>query len=98
MLAESLADISVSPPNIPAIGAADAVEYGAADEIRERLSRQVYSPVQWVRTSGAIAAAGVDRVVECGPGKVLAGLQRRIDRKVPVATLDSKSGLDAALN
>ena len=98
MLAESLADISVSSPNIPAIGAADAVEYGAADEIRERLSRQVYSPVQWVRTSGAIVAAGVDRVVECGPGKVLAGLQRRIDRKVPVATLDSKSGLDAALN
>jgi len=97
-LAESLADIAVSPPQIAAIGATDALEYVDAEGIRDRLSRQVYSPVQWVRTSGAIRDAGVDRVVECGPGKVLAGLQRRIDRKVPVATLDSKSGLDAALN
>ncbi len=97
-LAESLADVAVSPPQITAIGATDALEYADADGIRDRLSRQVYSPVQWVRTSGAIIDAGVDRVVECGPGKVLAGLQRRIDRKVPVATLDSKSGLEAALN
>ena len=98
MLAESLAGIAVSSPQIAAIGATDALEYVDADGIRDRLSRQVYSPVQWVRTSGAIVDAGVDRVVECGPGKVLAGLQRRIDRKVPVATLDSKSGLETALN
>jgi len=97
-LAESLADVAVSSPRIAAVGATDALEYVDADGIRDRLSRQVYSPVQWVRTSSAILDAGVDRVVECGPGKVLAGLQRRIDRKVPVATLDSKSGLDAALN
>ena len=52
--------------------------------------------MQWVATSEALLASGADRIVECGPGKVLAGLQRRIDRSVSVATLDSMSSLDAA--
>ncbi|MEM8817573.1 MAG: ACP S-malonyltransferase [Pseudomonadota bacterium] len=96
-LAGLLAETRVEPPKIKAIGATDALLYTDAEGIREHLSRQVYSPVQWVRTSKVIVENGVDRVVECGPGKVLAGLQRRIDRSVPVATLDSLDGLEAAL-
>lgn len=95
-LAETLAAVTINTPAIPTIAASDATPYSDGENIRERLSKQVYSPVQWVATSQALLASGADRIVECGPGKVLAGLQRRIDRSVSVATLDSMSGLDAA--
>ena len=97
-LAETLAAVTIGAPAIVTIAASDATPYTTGENIRERLSKQVYSPVQWVATAEALSANGATRVVECGPGKVLAGLQRRIDRSVPMATLDSMSGLDAALS
>jgi [acyl-carrier-protein] S-malonyltransferase len=97
-LGESLAGIEIGAPKIRVIGAMDAQPYVDADDIRRKLSRQVYSPVRWVETANALVAAGAERIVECGPGKVLAGLQRRIDRSVPVVALDSLDALRAAID
>jgi len=96
-LAEALAAADFTAPAIPVISASDARAYGDGADIRRRLSQQVYSPVQWVRTVGALLGAGATSVVECGPGKVLAGLVRRIDRDTTVATIDSADNLDKAL-
>jgi [acyl-carrier-protein] S-malonyltransferase len=95
-LRATLDSISISTPSITTIAATDATPYGDGDDIRARLARQVYSPVRWVGAVTAMLERGADRVVECGPGKVLAGLQRRIDRTIPVATIDSLDGLRSA--
>ena len=96
-LAEPLAAAGFTAPDITVINATDATAYTDGDDIRERLSRQVYNPVQWVGTINAMRNDGATMVVECGPGKVLAGLTRRIDRGTPVAAIDSLAGLDKAL-
>jgi [acyl-carrier-protein] S-malonyltransferase len=96
-LAEALVQASFNTPDISVINATDATPYTDADDIRTRLSRQVYSPVQWVNTMHAMIASGATRIIECGPGKVLAGLVRRIDKSKPVAVIDSSEGLAKAL-
>ena len=96
-LAEALADTTFHTPRITVVAATDATPYGDADDIRSRLARQVYDPVQWVATVQAIIAAGATSIIECGPGKVLAGLIRRIDKGTPVAFIDSNTGLQKAL-
>ncbi len=95
-LRDTLDSVSIGNPAITTIAASDATPYGDAEDIRSKLARQVYSPVRWVDTVTALLGEGADRVVECGPGKVLAGLQRRIDRTTPVATLDSLDALRSA--
>jgi len=96
-LAETLNAVDFSAANITVINATDATPYTDADDMRSRLSRQVHRPVQWVATINAILAAGATSIVECGPGKVLAGLIRRIDKGTQVATIDSLGGLQKAL-
>ena len=96
-LAEALADTAFNTPRITVVAATDATPYADADDIRSRLSRQVYGPVQWVATVQAIIAAGATSIIECGPGKVLAGLIRRIDKGTSVAFIDSNAGLQKAL-
>lgn len=96
-LQESLAAAKFKPPGIIVIAASTATPYGDAQDIRERLSRQVYAPVQWVNTINAMIAAGATSVIECGPGKVLAGLMRRIDKTTPCAFINSVDGLQVAL-
>jgi [acyl-carrier-protein] S-malonyltransferase len=96
-LAESLAGAKFTTPAIPVINATDATPYTDADDIRSRLSRQVHCPVYWVSTINAMIAGGASRFIECGPGKVLAGLIRRIDKSKPVTVIDSVDGLRKAL-
>jgi len=96
-LAETLNAVDFSAANITVINATDATPYTDADDMRSRLSRQVHRPVQWVATINAILAAGATSIVECGPGKVLAVLIRRIDKGTQVATIDSLGGLQKAL-
>ncbi len=96
-LAEALAEATIDTPIITTVAASDATPYTDGDDIRRRLSRQVYSPVRWVDTVRAMLATGADRVIECGPGKVLAGLMRRIDRNVPVVAFNSLDDLRGAL-
>lgn len=96
-LSEALAAADFSAPGVPVVSASDATPYNDADDIRARLSRQVYSPVQWVRTVAALTDAGTTSIVECGPGRVLAGLVRRIDKSTPVGTIDSIGNLQKQL-
>ena len=96
-LAENLAATDFSATEITVLNSVDAQPYGDPDDIRERLQRQVSSPVQWVKTVNALIAAGTDILVECGPGKVLAGLCRRIDKSVPVICIDNPDNLHKAL-
>ncbi|MDH3481099.1 MAG: ACP S-malonyltransferase [Gammaproteobacteria bacterium] len=96
-LAETLDATDFKAPDIRVISAATAKPYGDAADIRRKLSLQVYSPVLWVRTVEAMIAAGATSIIECGPGKVLAGLVRRIDKSKPVACIDNNDSLQKAL-
>jgi len=96
-LQDALAAAPVRRPDIPVLAATDGVAYTDADDIRSRLSRQVYGPVQWVKAVRSLINNGATSIIECGPGKVLAGLCRRIDRDTPVSMIDSVSSLQKAL-
>jgi len=96
-LADTLETTKVETPQIPVISAATAQPYTDSDDIRSKLSAQVYSPVLWVRTVEAMIAGGATRIVECGPGKVLAGLARRIVKNTPVTFIDNSDSLQKAL-
>ncbi len=96
-LSEALAGASFSVPEVPVISASDATPYTDGDDIRARLSRQVYTPVQWVRTVATITGAGATSIIECGPGRILAGLVRRIDKSTPVGTIDNIGNLQKLL-
>ena len=63
-----------------------------------RCAKQLHTPVRWVETVQALKAAGIGRVIECGPGKVLAGLNKRIDDSLPALALVDEASLQAALN
>ena len=96
-LAGALASVDIGTPELTVINATDANPYQDAEDIRSRLAQQVYRPVHWVATIKAMLAAGATSVIECGPGKVLTGLSRRINRGTPVASIDSMDGLRKAL-
>jgi [acyl-carrier-protein] S-malonyltransferase len=96
-LAETLQATEFSTPEVTVISAATAVPYVDAADIRAKLSAQVYSPVLWVRTVEAMVAAGATSIIECGPGKVLAGLVRRIAKGAAIGFIDNNDSLQKAL-
>lgn len=96
-LADTLEETAFEAPSITVICAATAEPYGDGGDIRRKLSAQVYSPVLWVRTVEAMIARGATTMIECGPGKVLAGLIRRIDKTTTVGTIDKLDSLQKAL-
>ncbi|MDP1897856.1 MAG: ACP S-malonyltransferase, partial [Sulfurimicrobium sp.] len=73
-----LQSVAMQAPKVPVLHNADVKSYSGDAEIKDALVRQLYMPVRWVETVQALAAAGVTHVAECGPGKVLAGLNKRI--------------------
>jgi [acyl-carrier-protein] S-malonyltransferase len=77
-LATYLQDVTMQTPAIPVLHNADVRSYSQPNEIKDALARQLYQPVRWAETVQALAAAGVTQIAECGPGKVLAGLNKRI--------------------
>ncbi len=97
-LAQVLADIQLDTPRIPVIHNVDVSLAGAPDAIRERLVKQVHNPVRWVETVQWLAKQGVGRLVEAGPGKVLAGLTKRIERGMAAQPVYDPTTLDKALN
>ncbi len=97
-LRDALADAGFKAPRIKVIAATDSTAYLDADDIRERLSRQVFGPVQWVNTVNSMIDGGATEIIECGPGKVLAGLCRRISKTTATFTIDSVDGLQKALS
>lgn len=96
-LAAELSAIEIVAPKIPVIHNADVARYDDPDKIRDALKRQLYSPVRWVETIQYMAQQGVDEIVECGPGKVLAGLNKRIDRRMPAVPLIDQAALEKLL-
>jgi [acyl-carrier-protein] S-malonyltransferase len=96
-LAERLAQVRIAVPSIRVLHNVDVAEHREPDEIRAALAKQAASPVRWTETIRAFAAQGVTHVVECGPGKVLAGLTRRIDENLAAFALTDRAALDDAL-
>jgi [acyl-carrier-protein] S-malonyltransferase len=96
-LARRLADVPLRMPQVPVVHNATADVSGSVDQIREALARQIAAPVRWVETIQKMAADGADAFVECGPGKVLTGLNKRIaaDRNC-LAINDSRSLKEAS--
>jgi len=96
-LAARLADVPVAAPLLPVLHNVDVRERPAPEDIRAALAQQAASPVRWVETVQALAARGVTHVVECGPGKVLAGLTKRIVPELASFALTDSAALDATL-
>lgn len=93
-----LQGVAIAVPTIPVLHNTDVQSHTGADAIRIALARQLHTPVRWVETVQALKAAGIDRVIECGPGKVLAGLNKRIDDSLPAVALVDETSFNAALN
>ena len=86
-LAEALKSVNIRTPQIRVIHNADVASYDDADKIKDALVRQLYSPVRWTETVNALVAEGVTESAECGPGKVLAGLAKRINKEAVCTAL-----------
>lgn len=96
-LAEYLKGVTINKPKIQVIHNVDAKSHDEADAIRDALAKQLYNPVQWTHTI-QIISDGADVVVECGPGKVLGGLTRRINKEVKSFSLDSTASMQKFLD
>ncbi len=97
-LAGHVRDIEFHAPRIPVVHNVHARPENDPDVIRNLMIEQIYSPVLWVDCMRELAERGVTRVVECGPGKVLSGLAKRIDKRLSAATTDDPATLDATLD
>jgi [acyl-carrier-protein] S-malonyltransferase len=86
-LKEKLGATPFAAPQIPVVNNIDVAVQGDAAAIRDALYRQAFGPVRWVETVQAIRARGIAHIVECGPGKVLAGMVKRIDGEAISATV-----------
>lgn len=89
--------VVVSAPAIPVLHNADVAAYSDATKIKDALVRQLYSPVRWVETVQAFGRQGITHNVECAPGKVLAGLNKRIDANQQAMAINDGEALKAAL-
>jgi [acyl-carrier-protein] S-malonyltransferase len=86
-LAQRLTTVRLVQPAIPYVSAVDARTHSEVDDIRQLLVAQLVGPVRWQDTVRALAANGPAQIIECGPGKVLTGLNRRIEKRADLACL-----------
>ncbi|MBK8957470.1 MAG: ACP S-malonyltransferase [Proteobacteria bacterium] len=91
--AARLAEVKFETPRITVLHNVDVASHGEAAAMRDALIRQLYSPVRWIETIEQFARAGVTHVAECGPGKVLAPLIKRIDKNLQTVALNEPAGL-----
>ncbi|MFA6121591.1 MAG: ACP S-malonyltransferase [Sideroxydans sp.] len=96
-LRDYLKNVSVAIPSVPVLHNADVASYNDAASIKDALVRQLYSPVRWVETVQALGKQGITHNVECAPGKVLAGLNKRIDTNQQAMAINDGEALKAAL-
>ncbi|HXW09851.1 MAG TPA: ACP S-malonyltransferase [Steroidobacteraceae bacterium] len=95
-LATRLASVEVRLPNVPSVYTVDVRTHASPDGIRQSLKEQLYKPVRWADTVRAMIAGGCTTFVECGPGKVLTSLNRRIERKPELKMLALEDGASIA--
>ena len=96
-LRERLATIKISRPEIDVLNNVDVAVEEDPEKIRDALMRQAFSPVRWIESVAAMAARGLTRVVECGPGRVLAAMTRRISKDVEGGALHDAASLEQML-
>lgn len=97
-MAEALAGITVTQPEIPVMQNVSASVPASVDELKANLLAQLYSPVLWTNSVQAMVEQGVESTIECGPGKVLSGLNKKIHKPLIVAALNDAAGLEKALS
>ena len=98
ILAQALADVQINVPEVPVIHNVDVQMHQEPAAIRQALVDQAWHPVRWVQTIEAMAAQGVTHVVECGPGKVLSGLVKRISPGLTGMSVTDPASMQAALD
>jgi len=96
-LAEAMAGLAWRMPSIPVVQNVDGRVHGDPASIVDALVRQLYLPVQWTRCVQALAGSGATTLVECGPGKVLTGLTKRIDKSLAGQSTSTPADFEAAL-
>lgn len=96
-LSEVMAGMAWNEPSIPVVQNVDGEVHEGVQSIRDALVRQLYLPVRWTDCVQALAARGATRIAECGPGKVLTGLAKRIDKTLDARALGTPADFDAAL-
>ncbi|CZJ24929.1 Malonyl CoA-acyl carrier protein transacylase [Legionella pneumophila] len=97
LFAENLAQIEFQVPSVDVISNVDLSIYHSTQHIRDKLKEQLYSPVRWVETVQLIQQRGIELVVECGPGKVLNGLIKRIERNLTTISVYDTISLDQVI-
>jgi [acyl-carrier-protein] S-malonyltransferase len=97
-LAPTLDATPFRAPRFPVLHNADLAQHASPDEIRLALCSQLFTPVRWSATVRELKQRGAQRVIECGPGKVLTGLARRIERDLPCVCVSDPASLDAELD
>lgn len=95
-LALALANLEFNTPNIPVINNVDVIAETDPEKIKDALVRQLYSPVRWTEAVQKMSDAGVEKLFEVGPGKVLTGLTKRIVKTLDAAAVNDLASLDAA--
>ena len=95
-LAEAMTAYAWHAPKIPVVQNVDAGVHGGVESIRQALVSQLYLPVRWTGCVQALVAGGATRIAECGPGKVLAGLVKRIDKSIEARALGTPGDFEAA--
>jgi [acyl-carrier-protein] S-malonyltransferase len=96
-LRDYLANLAIAAPQVPVINNVDVRAEDSAARIRDALARQAAAPVQWVRTVLELQSRGVTHVIECGPGKVLSGLVKRIAPDLQTGSIGDVASLDETL-
>ena len=97
-LAEAMAAIPWQLPVLPVVQNVDAEVHDGVESIRDALVRQLYLPVQWTGCVQALATRGATHIAECGPGKVLTGLIKRIDKSIVARALGMPADFESTLN
>ncbi|GGI91319.1 ACP S-malonyltransferase [Legionella impletisoli] len=98
LFSESLERATFKTPEVPVISNVDLSVYESPEQIRTLLKAQLYKPVRWVETIQFMSKKGVELFIECGPGKVLGGLIKRIDRSLKTLSVHDESSLSDALH
>ena len=95
--AEFINETNIQLPNISVIHNVDALSSNNIDQIKQNLIDQIKKPVLWTQTISNMSKHGVEKIIECGPGKVLAGLTRRIDKSLSANAIIDKSSLEETI-
>ncbi|PCH85894.1 MAG: [acyl-carrier-protein] S-malonyltransferase [Piscirickettsiaceae bacterium] len=96
-LLDVMAAINFSSPEVPVIHNTDVTEHNDIENIKQALSKQLYTPVRWVETVESLANSGVTTLIECGPGKVLTGLNKRINKTLALHSLGDERSFNKTI-